>query len=348
MAKIEINNVYKIFGNTPSEVLPMVKEGATKEEVLEKTGHTVGLDNVSISIQEGETFVCMGLSGSGKSTLIRHLNRLIDPTDGDIIVDGTNVMELDEQQLIDFRKNELSMVFQRFGLFPHKTVIENVGYGLEIQGMAIEERKQKAMTQIESVGLQGFEDQYPNQLSGGMQQRVGLARALATNPQILLMDEAFSALDPLIRSDMQNQLIELQSQLKKTIVFITHDLDESLRLGDHIGILNGGRLVQAGTPEQIIMNPADDYVEAFVKDVNRAKVLRAKTVMVKANEFNTNNIKLSEVYKVDESSYIEQFLPKVLAERCTVMVVDKKGDTKGYITEKELAISLSKDGYNQK
>ena len=348
MAKIEINNVYKIFGNTPSEVLPMVKKGATKEEVLEKTGHTVGLDNVSISIQEGETFVCMGLSGSGKSTLIRHLNRLIDPTDGDIIVDGTNVMELDEQQLIDFRKNELSMVFQRFGLFPHKTVIENVGYGLEIQGMAIEDRKQKAMAQIESVGLQGFEDQYPNQLSGGMQQRVGLARALATNPQILLMDEAFSALDPLIRSDMQNQLIELQSQLKKTIVFITHDLDESLRLGDHIGILNGGRLVQAGTPEQIIMNPADDYVEAFVKDVNRAKVLRAKTVMVKANEFNTNNIKLSEVYKVDESSYIEQFLPKVLAERCTVMVVDKKGDTKGYITEKELAISLSKDGYNQK
>ena len=348
MSKIEINNVYKIFGNTPSEVLPMVKEGATKEEVLEKTGHTVGLDNVSISIQEGETFVCMGLSGSGKSTLIRHLNRLIDPTDGDIIVDGTNVMELDEQQLIDFRKNELSMVFQRFGLFPHKTVIENVGYGLEIQGMAIEERKQKAMTQIESVGLQGFEDQYPNQLSGGMQQRVGLARALATNPQILLMDEAFSALDPLIRSDMQNQLIELQSQLKKTIVFITHDLDESLRLGDHIGILNGGRLVQAGTPEQIIMNPADDYVEAFVKDVNRAKVLRAKTVMVKANEFNTNNIKLSEVYKVDESSYIEQFLPKVLSDRCTVMVVDKMGDTKGYITEKELAISLSKDGHNLK
>jgi len=348
MAKIEIKNVYKIFGNTPLEILPFVKEGAKKEEVLEKTGHTVGLDNVSISIEEGETFVCMGLSGSGKSTLIRHLNRLIDPTDGEIIVDGTNVMELDEQQLIDFRKNELSMVFQRFGLFPHKTVIENVSYGLEIQGMGIEERKKKAMGQIESVGLQGFEDQYPNQLSGGMQQRVGLARALATNPEILLMDEAFSALDPLIRSDMQNQLIELQAKLKKTIVFITHDLDESLRLGDHIGILNGGRLVQAGTPEQIIMNPADDYVEAFVKDVNRAKVLRAKTVMVKANEFNTNDIKLSEVYKVDETSYIEQFLPKVLADRCTVMVVDKKGDAKGYITEKELAISLSKDGYNQK
>ena len=346
MPKIEIKNVYKIFGNTPTEVLPMVKNGANKEEVLEKTGHTVGLDNVSLSIEEGETFVCMGLSGSGKSTLIRHLNRLIDPTDGDIIVDGTNIMELDEQQLIDFRKHELSMVFQRFGLFPHKTVIENVSYGLEIQGIQIEERKKKAMAQIESVGLQGFEDQYPSQLSGGMQQRVGLARALATNPEILLMDEAFSALDPLIRSDMQNQLIELQAKLKKTIVFITHDLDESLRLGDHIGILNGGRLVQAGTPEEIIMSPADDYVEAFVKDVNRAKVLRAKTVMIKANEFNSNDLKLAEVFKVDEGSYIEQFLPKVLADRCTIMVVDKMGDTKGYITEKELAVSLSKDAHN--
>ena len=346
MSKIEIKNVYKIFGNSPTEVLPMVKNGANKEEVLEKTGHTVGLDNVSLSIEEGETFVCMGLSGSGKSTLIRHLNRLIDPTDGDIIVDGTNIMELDEQQLIDFRKHELSMVFQRCGVFPHKTVIENVSYGLEIQGIQIEERKKKAMAQIESVGLQGFEDQYPSQLSGGMQQRVGLARALATNPEILLMDEAFGALDPLIRSDMQNQLIELQAKLKKTIVFITHDLDESLRLGDHIGILNGGRLVQAGTPEEIIMSPADDYVEAFVKDVNRAKVLRAKTVMIKANEFNSNDLKLAEVFKVDEGSYIEQFLPKVLADRCTIMVVDKTGDTKGYITEKELAVSLSKDAHN--
>ena len=346
MSKIEVKNVFKIFGTNPDSVLPMVKEGASKEEVLEKTGHTVGLDNVSLSIEEGETFVCMGLSGSGKSTLIRHLNRLIDPTDGDIIVDGTNVMELSDQQLIEFRKHEMSMVFQRFGLFPHKTVLENVGYGLEIQGKEVEERKKLAMAQIESVGLQGFEDQYPRQLSGGMQQRVGLARALATNPQILLMDEAFSALDPLIRSDMQSQLIELQAKLKKTIVFITHDLDESLRLGDHIGILNGGRLVQAGTPEEIIMNPADDYVEAFVKDVNRAKVLRAKTVMVKANEFNSKDLKLADVFKVDEGSYIEQFLPKVLADRCTIQVVDKMGDIKGYITEKELAISLSKDAHN--
>jgi len=347
MSKIEIKNVYKIFGNKPHEILPMVREGANKEDVLEKTGHTVGLDNVTLSIEKGETFVCMGLSGSGKSTLIRHLNRLIDPTDGDIIIDGTNIMELNEQQLIDFRKHELSMVFQRFGLFPHKTVIQNIGYGLEIQGKSLEDRNKIAMMQIEAVGLQGFEDQYPSQLSGGMQQRVGLARALATNPEILLMDEAFSALDPLIRSDMQQQLIELQAKLKKTIVFITHDLDESLRLGDHIGILNGGRLVQAGTPEEIIMNPADDYVKAFVKDVNRAKVLRAKTVMVKASEFSSNNIKLSETYKVNESVYIEEFLPKVLENNSTIIVVDNKGDTKGYITSKELAVSLSKTGYNE-
>ena len=203
------------------------------------------------------------------------------------------------------------------------------------------------MEKIESVGLTGFENQYPAQLSGGMQQRVGLARALATNPGILLMDEAFSALDPLIRSDMQQQLIELQAELKKTIVFITHDLDESLRLGDHIGILNGGRLVQVGTPEQIIMNPADDYVEAFVKDVNRAKVLRAKTVMVKPEQFDTSKVKLADAFKVNEASYIEEFLPKVLAERPIIVVVDNKGDTKGYITEKELAISLSKTGYNE-
>ena len=347
MSKIEIKNIYKIFGTDPASVLPMVQKGASKEEVLEETGHTVGLDNVSISIEEGETFVCMGLSGSGKSTLIRHINRLIDPTHGEVIVNGTNVIDLNENQLIDFRKNEMSMVFQRFGLFPHKTVIQNVAYGLEIQGKNLEERNEIAMQQIEAVGLLGFENQYPSQLSGGMQQRVGLARALATNPGILLMDEAFSALDPLIRSDMQQQLIELQSELKKTIVFITHDLDESLRLGDHIGILNGGRLVQVGTPEQIIMDPADDYVEAFVKDVNRAKVLRAKTVMIKADQFNAKDLKLSDTYKVNESVYIEEFLPKVLSDRSTIVVVDNKGDTMGYITEKELAISLSKTAHQK-
>ena len=340
MSKIEINNIYKIFGNDPDSVMDMVKGGSTKDEVLEQTGHTVGLDNVSLNIEEGETFVCMGLSGSGKSTLIRHLNRLIDPTAGEIFIDGENVMSFNPQQLIDFRRHKMSMVFQRFGLFPHKTVMQNVGYGLEMQGKSEEERDKIAMEKIEAVGLNGFENQFPNQLSGGMQQRVGLARALATNSDIMLMDEAFSALDPLIRSDMQKQLIDLQSELKKTIVFITHDLDESLRLGDHIGILNAGKLVQVGTPVDIIMNPADDYVKAFVKDVNRAKVIKAKIIMTSANE--TNGIDKSNLIKVNEDQFIEEFLPQIVCTNANCEVVDKSGNTKGYITNKELQSSLTK------
>ena len=342
MSKIEINNIYKIFGPNPEQVLPMVEEGATKEQVMEETDHTVGLDNVSLSIKEGEIFVCMGLSGSGKSTLIRHINRLIDPTSGQVIVDGVDVLSLDDKEILEFRKKTMSMVFQRFGLFPHKTVIENVAYGLEIQEVPEDKRKEIAQGQIDAVGLQGFEHQYPAQLSGGMQQRVGLARALATDPQILLMDEAFSALDPLIRSDMQNQLVDLQSQLKKTIVFITHDLDESLKLGDHIGILNGGRLVQVGRPEDIILKPADDYVKAFVKDVNRSKVLRAKTVMTKIDKFDTTGINPSSTYKYDEDTFIEDLVPKVLKDRSTIEVIDKTGNTTGYISSDELSVALTK------
>ena len=340
MSKIEINNVYKIFGSNPKSILPMVKDGASKEEILDKTGHTVGLDNVTLKIEEGEIFVCMGLSGSGKSTLIRHLNRLIDPTDGEIIVEGTNVMSLNKQQLIEFRRHKMSMVFQRFGLFPHRTVIDNVGYGLEMQGVAEAERKKTAMEKIEAVGLSGFENQYPAQLSGGMQQRVGLARALANDTDIMLMDEAFSALDPLIRSDMQKQLIDLQSELKKTIVFITHDLDESLRLGDHIGILNHGKLVQVGTPVDIIMNPADDYVKAFVKDVNRTKVIKAKTIM-KSKE-NVNGIDKNNLVTVKEDQFIDEFLPQVVCTNANCEVVDKSGNVTGYITNKELQKTLTK------
>jgi len=342
MSKIEINNIYKIFGPKPEQVLPMVQDGATKEQVLEETDHTVGLDNVSLSVKKGEIFVCMGLSGSGKSTLIRHINRLIGPTSGQVIVDGVDVLSLDDKEILDFRKKTMSMVFQRFGLFPHKTVIENVAYGLEIQEVPEDKRKEIAQGQIDAVGLQGFEHQYPAQLSGGMQQRVGLARALATDPQILLMDEAFSALDPLIRSDMQNQLVDLQSKLKKTIVFITHDLDESLKLGDHIGILNGGRLVQVGRPEDIILNPADDYVKAFVKDVNRSKVLRAKTVMTKIDKFDTTGINPSSIYKYDENTFIEDLVPKVLKDRSTIEVIGKTGNTMGYISSDELSVALTK------
>ena len=342
MSKIEIKNIYKIFGPKPEQVLPMVKDGASKEQVMEETGHTVGLDNVSLSIKEGEIFVCMGLSGSGKSTLIRHINRLIDPTAGEVIVNNVDVCSLNEKEILEFRKKTMSMVFQRFGLFPHKTIIENVAYGLEIQEVPEDKRKEIAQGQIDAVGLQGFENQYPAQLSGGMQQRVGLARALATDPQILLMDEAFSALDPLIRSEMQSQLMDLQSKLKKTIVFITHDLDESLKLGDHIGILNGGRLVQVGRPEDIILNPADDYVKAFVKDVNRSKVLRARTIMTKIDKFDKSSINPSSTYKYDGDTVLEELVPKVLKDRCTIEVIDKSETTIGYISADELSEALDK------
>ena len=281
-----------------------------------------------------------GIIGFRKINSIRHLNRLIDPTDGEILVEGTNVMSLNKEKLIEFRRHKMSMVFQRFGLFPHKTVLQNVGYGLEMQGIDPEKRNSVAMEKIEAVGLSGFENQYPNQLSGGMQQRVGLARALATDTDIMLMDEAFSALDPLIRSDMQKQLLDLQAQLKKTIVFITHDLDESLRLGDHIGILNAGKLVQVGTPVEIVMNPADDYVEAFVKDVNRAKVLKAKIIMKSANE--VNGIDKNNLIKVGEDQFIEEFLPQVVCTNANCEVVDKQGNIKGYITNKELQKSLTR------
>ncbi|WOG27714.1 glycine betaine/L-proline ABC transporter ATP-binding protein [Endozoicomonas sp. 8E] len=274
-----VRNLYKIFGKTPERALTQVKSGLGKSELLEQTQHGLGLKAINLSIKREEIFVIMGLSGSGKSTLIRHFNRLIEPTEGDIIVDGINVMKLGKRELEQFRRQKMSMVFQRFGLLPHRSVIDNVSYGLKVQGLSKAERLKKAQQWLETVGLKGYEDQFPAQLSGGQQQRVGLARALCTDAEILLMDEAFSALDPLIRSEMQDQLIELQEKLKKTILFITHDLDEALRLGDRIAILKDGELVQMGKPEDILLNPATDYVEAFVKDVNRARALTVETVM---------------------------------------------------------------------
>lgn len=278
-ALIRVENLYKVFGKDPASVMPMVRAGRAKDDILAETGHTVGLNDISLEIERGEIFVVMGLSGSGKSTLIRHFNRLIDPTEGAIHIDGTDVMSLSQQTLEEFRRHKMSMVFQRFGLMPHRTVLENVGYGLSVQKLPRTQCREKAREWLRTVGLDGYEDQYPAQLSGGQQQRVGLARALCTDPDILLMDEAFSALDPLIRSGMQDQLIELQAKLHKTIVFITHDLDEALRLGDKIAILKDGVLSQVGRPEEILLDPADDYVEAFVRDVNRARVLSVDVVM---------------------------------------------------------------------
>ena len=288
---IEISGLYKVFGPKPKSVIERVKQGDSKDQVLADTGHTVGLKEINLKIKQGEIFVIMGLSGSGKSTLIRHFNRLIDPTEGQILVEGTDVMQLSQKELEDFRRHKMSMVFQRFGLLPHRKVIDNVAYGLEIQGIDKAQRMNKANQWLETVGLKGYENQYPSQLSGGQQQRVGLARALCTDAEILLMDEAFSALDPLIRSEMQDQLIELQEKLHKTIIFITHDLDEALRLGDRIAILKDGELVQQGTPDEILLHPADDYVEAFVKDVNRARALTVETVMSpQTNRISANTI----------------------------------------------------------
>ncbi|WP_435236016.1 quaternary amine ABC transporter ATP-binding protein [Psychromonas sp. PT13] len=278
---IKISGLYKVFGDNPKSVMPLVREGLSKDEILAKTGHTVGLKDINLEIKRGEIFVIMGLSGSGKSTLIRHFNRLIDPTEGKIDVEGIDVMELGEAELMAFRRHKMSMVFQNFGLLPHRKVIDNVAYGLDIQGTEKSKRTDMANEWLETVGLKGYGEQYPSQLSGGQQQRVGLARALCTNAEILLMDEAFSALDPLIRSEMQDQLIDLQEKLQKTIIFITHDLDEALRLGDQIAILKDGELVQQGAPEEILLHPATDYVEAFVKDVNRARALTVETVMQK-------------------------------------------------------------------
>lgn len=276
---IKIEGLYKIFGNKPDTIIPLIQQGKTKDEILTETHHTVGLKDINLSIGKGEIFVIMGLSGSGKSTLIRHFNRLIEPTQGSIEVAGIDVMKLSPKELQKFRQQKMSMVFQHFGLLPHKSVIDNVAYGLQIQGIAKAERNNKAKEWLNTVGLGGYENHYPSQLSGGQQQRIGLARALCTDADILLMDEAFSALDPLIRSEMQDQLIELQETLHKTIVFITHDLDEALRIGDKIVILKDGELIQQGKPDEILLHPTTDYVEAFVRDVNRARALTVETVM---------------------------------------------------------------------
>ena len=282
MSKIKVNKLSKIFGGNPKKGLDLLNKGMNKAEILAKTGMTVGVNQATFEINDGEIFVIMGLSGSGKSTLVRLFNRLIEPTAGQVLIDGVDLVSMNQEQLREVRRKKMSMVFQRFALFPHRTVLENTEYGLEIQGVSKPERTQKAMRALELVGLKGYEHKKPDELSGGMQQRVGLARALANDADILLMDEAFSALDPLIRKDMQDELIELQETMAKTIVFITHDLDEALRIGDRIALMKDGNIVQIGTPEEILMSPANEYVERFVADVDLSKVLTASHVMIKA------------------------------------------------------------------
>ena len=278
MNKINIKDLYLIFGNEKQKALRLLKEGKSKSEILKATGCTIAVRDANLSIDEGEIFVIMGLSGSGKSTLLRCINRLIKPTSGEVIINGTDISKVSDKELLQIRRKELAMVFQNFGLLPHRTVLHNIAFGLELQGVKREERERKAMESMQLVGLKGYENQMVGELSGGMQQRVGLARALANDPEVLLMDEAFSALDPLIRVQMQDELLALQAKMKKTIVFITHDLSEAM--GDRIAIMKDGEIVQIGTSEEILTEPANGYVERFVENVDRSKIITAASVMI--------------------------------------------------------------------
>ena len=337
--KVSIKNLYKIFGSNPASVLEHAQKGMSKADLLEKHGHVLGLKDVNIDIQARGIQVIMGLSGSGKSTLIRHINRLIEPTAGEIVIDGEDVLAMSEEDLLEFRRFRASMVFQKFGLLPHRTVEDNAAYGLMIQGLDKKEAIEKSSYWVKRVGLAGFENHYPAQLSGGMQQRVGLARALATDAEILLMDEAFSALDPLIRTDMQDVLLDLQNELHKTIIFITHDLDEALRIGDDIAILRDGAVIQQGSPQEIVLNPADDYVRDFIKDINRARVLEVSSVM--------ESKKPRSGVKVDKSMVIEEALQIATANDNKPLIVTEDGKAVGSVTLEAMIAAIArpeKDG----
>ncbi|GIN64146.1 glycine betaine transport ATP-binding protein OpuAA [Robertmurraya siralis] len=330
-AKIEVRNVTKVFGKSPQQGVKMLNEGLSKKQILEKTGMTVGVNKASFEVRSGEIFVIMGLSGSGKSTLVRMFNRLIDPTDGQVLIDGQDIVKMKPNELREVRRSKISMVFQRFALFPHRTVLSNTEYGLEVKGSDRKQQREKALEALKLVGLEGYENSYPSELSGGMQQRVGLARALANDPDVLLMDEAFSALDPLIRKDMQNELLELQEKMEKTIIFITHDLDEALRIGDRIALMKDGSIVQVGTPEEILMNPANDYVERFVEDVDLSKVLTAAHVM-----------KRPEKILADRGLRVALQIMKD-AGISSLYIVDKKQKLVGAITAQDAADALKKN-----
>ena len=332
LSKITIENVTKVFGKRTTQALELLNQQKSKQEIFKETGATVGVNNVRFTVEEGEIFVIMGLSGSGKSTLVRMFNRLIDPTKGNIYIDDKNLSTMDKKALRQVRREKLSMVFQNFGLFPHRTILENTEYGLEIQGVDKAVRQQKAQKALENAGLGDYKDQYPSQLSGGMQQRVGLARALANDPEILLMDEAFSALDPLIRREMQDELIELQANVKKTIIFITHDLNEALRIGDKIALMKDGSIVQIGSPEEILTHPANDYVEKFVEDVDRSKVLTAENIMQRPETLNIKNH--------GPRFALEQMRHEGIS---SMLVVDSQRNLLGYITAEDASEARKKN-----
>ena len=334
-SKISIKGLYKVFGDRPNDAIQNILNGMSKEKLLNEHGNILGLNNINIDVPAKQLHVIMGLSGSGKSTLIRHINRLIEPTLGKVIIDGNNIMEMSKEELREFRRYKASMVFQKFGLLPHRNVVQNVSYGLLVQGVDEGEAKERTKVWIDKVGLTGFEKYYPAQLSGGMQQRVGLARALATDAEILLMDEAFSALDPLIRTNMQDILLGLQKELHKTIIFITHDLDEALRLGDEISFLRDGKVIQRGNPQDIILRPADDYINDFIKDINRGRVLKVSSIMEKET--------MTLGPKIISSTSIEEALQIIVSSnKGLVTVVDAKGKTIGKVTLENAITSIAR------
>mgnify|MGYP000256159483 CR=1 FL=1 len=331
---IEVRNIWKVFGSgAAAQAIALAEGGASRSEILQQTDQTVAVRDVSFSVGRGETFVVMGLSGSGKSTLIRCLSRLIEPSKGEVLLDGKDLLAMGEEELRGVRRGQMSMVFQHFGLFPHRRVIDNIAYGLEVQGVDKSTRLDRANEVLEIVGLSGWADHYPQQLSGGMQQRVGLARALAVDPQILLFDEPFSALDPLIRKEMQDELIRLQKTMQRTIVFITHDFAEALRLGDRIAIMKDGSFDQVGTPEEIITQPATDYVREFTNDIPRAKVLSVRSVAVAGNP-------VSGGRTVPASARIETVIPMLLERDEAISIIDESGNAIGVVNRQSVASML--------
>ena len=332
-AKVSIRSLYKIFGPRDGDMMDFVRRGMGKAELLDQHKHVLGLQDINVDMQAGEITVVMGLSGSGKSTLIRHLNRLIEPTAGEVLIDGEDVLKLNENDLRDLRRKKMSMVFQKFALLPHRTVIENAMMPLLVQNIDPSVAAKEAQKWLARVGLDGFEHRYPAQLSGGMQQRVGIARALTANTDIMLMDEAFSALDPLIRTDMQNLLLELQKELHKTIIFITHDLDEALKLADHLVILKDGAVVQQGEPQGILLNPCDPYIEDFVSDINRARVLRVRSVMSPVSDVEITG-------DVDADKSLEDLITLSDGDTNHIYRVTDNGETVGQIDMKDLVRAL--------
>jgi glycine betaine/proline transport system ATP-binding protein len=315
---VACRSVWKVYGPKADRIVGSPDAALSRQELLEKTGCVAAVRDVSFEVAPGEVFVVMGLSGSGKSTLVRCISRLIEPTTGQVLIDGDDVLKMDDERLRDLRRRKVSMVFQHFGLLPHRRIADNVAFGLEIQGVEKAERVRRAGEVLETVGLGGWGESFPDELSGGMQQRVGLARALATDPEIMLFDEPFSALDPLIRRDMQDEVVRLQRELKKTMIFITHDLMEALKLGDRIAIMKDGHFVQVGTPEEVVANPADDYVADFIRDVPRAHVLTARTIMVAAPEADGREYAAT----VDANTVIQSLIPIVAGSDLPVRVVD--------------------------